>query len=271
MSRRRILPPYAPEPTVTVEESGGPVLPPYYDEAVMAHGEGWAENPPYFMTAYGLAVRGGYGGTPEEWLASLRGETGKSAFDLAKEAGYSGTEAALSEALASLPAFARAAEAAKDAALAAAARAEAAADGTVPQTRKINGYDLSRDRNLAAADLGLGNVANERQYSALNPPPLPTPAQIGAAVPAHIGTVALGAQWEGAGPYTQTVTVTGAAVSAASKISLQLTAAQILQLSGDGVIGLLIGNDAGTLTAYALGAVPSAAMTVQCTVEEVSS
>ena len=67
------FPPYAPEPTVTVEDSGGPVLPPYYDEAVMAHGEGWTENPPYFLTAYGLAVRGGYGGTAEEWIASLKG------------------------------------------------------------------------------------------------------------------------------------------------------------------------------------------------------
>ena len=261
MGRRRTLPPYAPEPTVTAETSGGPVLPPYYDGADMAHGEGWAENPPYFMTAYGLAVRGGYSGTPEEWLASLRGETGKSAFDLAKEAGYRGTEAALSEALASLPDYAGAAEAAKDAALAAAARAEAAADGTVPRTRKINGYDLSADRNLGAADVGLGNVANERQYSALNPPPLPVKA----------GSVALSAVWSGQGPYTQSVTVSGAAVTANSKISLQPTAAQLAALIEDGVTAMVIGNSAGTLTAYALGAAPSTAVTLQCTVEEVAS
>lgn len=260
MGRRRTLPPYAPEPAVTVGEPGGPVLPPYYDGADMAHGEGWAENPPYFMTAYGLAVRFGYGGTPEEWLASLRGETGKSAFDLAKEAGYSGTEAALATALAALPGYASAAEAAKDAALAAAARAEAAADGTVPRTRKINGYDLSADRDLGAADVGLGNVANERQYSALNPPPLPVKA----------GSVALSAVWSGQGPYTQSVTVSGAAVTANSKISLQPTAAQLESLIADGVTALVIGNNAGTLTAYALGAAPSAGMTLQCTVEEVA-
>lgn len=35
--------------------------------------------------------------------------------------------------------------------------------------------------NVSASDVGLGNVANERQYSAQNPPPLPTPADIGAA------------------------------------------------------------------------------------------
>ncbi len=33
---------------------------------------------------------------------------------------------------------------------------------------------------LTASDVGLGNVANERQYSAQNPPPTPTPAEIGA-------------------------------------------------------------------------------------------
>ena len=73
MSRKYKLPPYAPEPTVTVEENAGPVLPPYYDEAVMAHGEGWTENPPYFLTAYGLAVRGGYGGTAEASLTLTGG------------------------------------------------------------------------------------------------------------------------------------------------------------------------------------------------------
>ena len=261
MGKRQILPPYAPEPTVTAEETGGPVLPPYYDEAVMAHGEGWTENPPYFMTAYGLAVLGGYSGSAEEWIASLRGETGKSAFDLAREAGYSGTETALAQALADLPSYARTADAAKTAAEAAAARAEAAAAGMVPQTRKLNGYDLSRDRNLNAADVGLGSVANERQYSPLNPPPLPT----------KVGSVALTASWTGSSPYSQTVTVSGAAVTAGSKVDLQPTAAQIASLLASGTTSLLIENNSGTLTAWATGAAPGSAMTVQCTVEEVTA
>ena len=260
MGKRQILPPYAPEPAVTVEETGGPVLPPYYDGAVMAHGEGWTENPPYFMTAYGLAVRGGYGGTAEEWIASLRGETGKGAFELAEEAGYSGTEAALAQALTNLPGYAQTAAAAKAAAEAAAARAEAAAAGTVPQTRKINGYDLSQDRSLSAADLGLGNVANERQYSALNPPPLPT----------KVASIALSAVWSGEGPFTQTVTVSGATVTANSKVDIQLTAAQIASLISAGVTGLVIENNNGTLTAYAVGTAPDSSMTVQVTVTEVS-
>lgn len=48
--------------------------------------------------------------------------------------------------------------------------------------------------NVSASDVGLGNVANERQYSALNPPPLPTPADIGAATAQdltdHVGDTA---------------------------------------------------------------------------------
>ena len=30
------------------------------------------ENPPYYITAYGLAVKRGFTGTEEEWLKSLR-------------------------------------------------------------------------------------------------------------------------------------------------------------------------------------------------------
>lgn len=93
-------------------------------------------------------------------------------------------------------------------------------------------------------------------------------AIIGKADPPAAGSITLGTAWSGAGPYTQTVTVIGATVTANSKIDLQPTAAQIASLISDGVTGLVIENNNGTLTAYAVGATPSAAMTVQCTVEE---
>ena len=47
------------------------------------------------LSAYELAVQNGYSGTELEWLASLVGEVGengKSAYELAVEKGYSGTE-----------------------------------------------------------------------------------------------------------------------------------------------------------------------------------
>ena len=56
--------------------------------------------PTYFITAYGLAVKQGYRGSVDEWLASLKGEkgdTGKSAYQYALEAGYAGTEEAFRE------------------------------------------------------------------------------------------------------------------------------------------------------------------------------
>lgn len=37
------------------------------------------ENPPYYITAYGLAVKRGYKGTLDEWLASLKGTPGEAA------------------------------------------------------------------------------------------------------------------------------------------------------------------------------------------------
>lgn len=46
--------------------------------------------PSYYITAYGLAVKRGFVGTIDEWLASL---IGKSAYDYAKSGGYPGTEA----------------------------------------------------------------------------------------------------------------------------------------------------------------------------------
>lgn len=84
-------------------------------------------------------------------------------------------------------------------------------------------------------------------------------------------TITFSQSWSGSGPYTQTVTVTGATVTSNSSISLQPTADQIAQLISDGVQAITIENNAGTLTAYALGTAPSTAMTIACTVIEVAS
>lgn len=91
-------------------------------------------------------------------------------------------------------------------------------------------------------------------------------------VPVKAGTIALSGTWSGSGPYSQTVTVTGATVTAASKIDLQPTATQLGTLISAGVTALVVENNAGSpvvLTVYAFGAAPGA-MTVQCTVTEVS-
>lgn len=87
--------------------------------------------------------------------------------------------------------------------------------------------------------------------------------------PSAVGSITLSDTWTGSeSPYSQTVTVTGATITANSRVDLQPTAAQIESLISDGVTGLVIENDNGTLTAYAVGAATTAEMTVQCTVEE---
>lgn len=85
------------------------------------------------------------------------------------------------------------------------------------------------------------------------------------------GTITLSTTWSGADPYSQTVTVSGATITAKSKIDLQPTPSQIAQLILDGVTALVIENNDGVLTATALGAETSEAMTIACTVTEVSA
>ena len=88
-------------------------------------------------------------------------------------------------------------------------------------------------------------------------------------------TITLSLSWSGSGPYTQVIypsipSWTGG-ITENSKVDLQPTPAQIEQLISDGVEALVIENNAGTLTATAIGAAPSTAMTVQCTVTEVTA
>lgn len=116
--------------------------------------------------------------------------------------------------------------------------------GAVPTSRTVNNKELSSNITLNASD-----VEAEAEI--------------------QLGSISLSGTWSGAGPYTQTVTVTGATVTANSKVDIQLTAAQIASLISDGVTGLVIENNNGTLTAYAVGSAPGA-MTVQVTVTEVA-
>lgn len=87
-----------------------------------------------------------------------------------------------------------------------------------------------------------------------------------------VGTVSLPLSWNssGSGYYTETPSVSGVTVTANSKIDLQATASQIATLKNLGVASIFIENNSGTLTAYSVGAAPTSALTLQCTVTEVS-
>ncbi len=83
-------------------------------------------------------------------------------------------------------------------------------------------------------------------------------------------SITLSATWSGDDPYTQVVTVSGYTLTANSKVDLQPDATTVNQLIADGVIALYIENNNGTLTAYAIGAAPTASLSVQCTISEVA-
>ena len=83
------------------------------------------------------------------------------------------------------------------------------------------------------------------------------------------GSVTLTTTWSGNDPYTQTVTISGATVTANTKVDLQPDATALQQMLDDGTTALYIVNNNGTLTAYALSAAPTAALTIQVTLTEV--
>ena len=74
--------------------------------------------------------------------------------------------------------------------------------------------------------------------------------------------------WTGdANPYSQVVAVNGA--TANSKVDLQPTAAQIVALQ-DAEISLMLQNDAGVVTAWAIGNKPTEDYTMQVLITEVT-
>ena len=77
--------------------------------------------------------------------------------------------------------------------------------------------------------------------------------------------------WSGSDPYTQVVTLSNYTVTANSKVDIQADATAIAQLISDSVTGLYILNNAGTLTMYAIGGAPTAALTLQVTITEVTA
>ena len=93
----------------------------------------------------------------------------------------------------------------------------------------------------------------------IDPKYLPTPKMTMVSIPA--------ANWTGdTAPYSQVITVNG--VTANSKVDLQPTAAQILELQ-EADIMLMAENDNGTVTIYALGGIPTSDYTMQALITEV--
>lgn len=85
------------------------------------------------------------------------------------------------------------------------------------------------------------------------------------------GTITLTpSAWTGSGPYTQTISSI-VPVTVNTKIDLQPNATVLAQMATDGTTNIFVDNDNATLTAYALGAKPTASLTIQYTKTEVVS
>ena len=84
-------------------------------------------------------------------------------------------------------------------------------------------------------------------------------------------TITTTTTWSGSGPYTQTVTLAHYTATANSKVDIQPDATAIAQLVTDGTTGLYVSNTGGTLTMYATGAAPTAALTLQVSITEVTA
>ena len=78
-----------------------------------------------------------------------------------------------------------------------------------------------------------------------------------------LATVSTGTSWSGSDPYTSTVTVTGYTVTGKTMVSILPSNDVIAQMIEDGTTNIFITNNNGTLTASAIGAAPTAAMTLQ--------
>ena len=84
-------------------------------------------------------------------------------------------------------------------------------------------------------------------------------------------TLELSAAWEGSGPYTQAVTLTGYELTENTKVDLECSGEVLNALSANGTWAIYIENNDGVLTAYAIGSKPAAAITVQATVYETNT
>lgn len=242
--------------------------------------------------------KGSTGATGADGAAGSDGADGKSAYQAAVEGGYSGTETGLNNALAQVPSHIantsnpHGVTAAQVGAAALASpndmlhnsneftiipagytgeiyfnyrTASGATDGGVSNYHFCNGAG-------GEATLMAGYFKGKFQGSAARPEYNGEEVAMLSDIskPKTVSITLAAASWtEGTEAYEQTVTVEGGTTT--SLVALQPTVAQIISFQEDGVSALMVNNNNGVFIAYSVGAAPSADMTLQATLTEVSA
>ena len=197
--------------------------------------------------------------------AGVAGADGKSAYQTAVEGGYPGTETAFNEALADVPGHiankSNPHEVTKT-------QVGLSNVDNVKQAPYTHVSDKANPHGVTKAQVGLGNVDNTSDADK----PVST-AQQTAINACKVKKAALSlttASWAGsASPYTQSVTLAGITVN--SKVDLQMDSTAIGVMVDSGTTAIYIANNNGTLTAYAVGEKPTADLSVQVTITEVTA
>ena len=193
--------------------------------------------------------------------AGVAGADGKSAYQTAVESGYSGTETAFNSSLAAVPSH--------------------IADKTNPhevtktqvglgnvdnvkQAPYTHVTDKSNPHGVTKAQVGLGSVDDTSDMNK----PVSTAQQtaINACKVKRASVILPTASWSN---LSQTVTISG--ITANSKVDIQMDATSLGVLIDSGTSAIWMENNNGTITAKVLGEKPSADMTVQVTITEVTA
>ena len=141
----------------------------------------------------------------------------------------------------------------------------------VPDSDKTHNNNSKYWAEQAAAAAGGGVITFNGRAGAVVPLKGDyTPEMVDAAPAIKTAIVTLpAASWTGrASPYSQTVEISD--VTANSRIDINPNAT-VMNGAMEGGYGLVFGNDAGTITAYAVGDKPTAAIIVQVSVTEVTA
>lgn len=197
--------------------------------------------------------------------AGVAGADGKSAYQTAVESGYSGTETAFNSSLAAVPSHIA------DKSNPHGVTKEQVYLGNVDNVKQApytHVTDKSNPHGVTKAQVGLGNVDNTSDEN--KPVSAAQQNAINACKVKKTVVTLTAAGWEGtASPYTQTVTLSGITVN--SKVDIQMDATSLGVLIDSGTSAIWMENNNGTITAKCIGDKPSADMTVQVTITEVTA